>query len=128
MQGILFFDGTCAMCNGLVNFILKHDKNKNVKFAPLQGHTALKYLPKKLRSDLNTAVFLDQEGIHSESDAIINVVGQMGGIFSLVKFFKIFPKNLRNKIYKLVAKNRYRFFGYSHCALLNKEERLRVLE
>lgn len=129
MEKILFFDGTCAMCNGLVNFVLKYDRKKIYKFAPLQGHTAKKYLPEKLRNDLSTAVLLDQHGIHTQSDAIITLVSRMGGCFGLMGVAKIFPRTIRDGVYRYVAHNRHHWFGQSdRCMLLSKEEQARILD
>lgn len=129
MERILFFDGTCAMCNGLVNFVLRHDKKGLFKFAPLQGQTATKYLSRDLRSDLNTAVLLDENGIHTQSDAIINVLIPLGSIFRLAAIAKAFPKRFRDFIYGFIAKNRYRWFGQTEsCALISKQDRARIYD
>lgn len=126
---ILFFDGVCIMCNRLIHFVLRHDKKLDVKFATLQGKTAHEQIPASMTADLKSVVFLDQDGIHTESDAIIRLFQAMGGIFSLAFLLRIFPRFIRNAAYRFVATHRYRWFGTTEsCALLTAEERKRILD
>lgn len=128
MEKILFFDGICVMCNGLVNFALKYDHRHIFRFAPLQGETAQKKIP-EFTSSLNTVVLVDETGIHTESDAIIRLLLGLGGFFRMAIVLKAFPKIIRDKTYQWVAKNRYRWFGqYESCRLFTKEERTYLLD
>lgn len=128
MTNILFFDGICVMCNGLVEFVLKHDKAHRFKFAPLQGATAKELIP-EYSERLDTIVLLDEAGIHTESDAILCIFTKLGGIFALIPIFKIVPKTWRDRAYRWVSRNRYRLFGqHEHCRLLSPSERSRMLD
>jgi predicted DCC family thiol-disulfide oxidoreductase YuxK len=127
-QKILFFDGVCVMCNGLVDFTLKHDKKARINFAPLQGSTAHALVPEYTES-LNTVVFIAGDKIFTESDAIIRVFCELGGIFCLAKIFVLVPKFFRDPLYRFVAKNRYRWFGkHESCRLPSPSERKRLLD
>lgn len=126
---ILFFDGICAMCNRLIRFVLRHDRKREVKFATLQGLTAQKHLPPSLAADLKTVVLVDEQGVHTESDAIIKLLQAMGGVYRMAVVLLIFPRPVRNLTYRYVAKNRYRWFGTTEsCALLSEEEQRRILD
>lgn len=129
MEKILFFDGICAMCNGLVDFVFKHDKNRIYKFATLQGKTAAEKLPNLNQEHLTTVVLMDEHGTHTESDAVLRLLVGLGGYFSLAKALFIFPRGFRNLIYRFIAKNRYRWFGTTEsCRLLTDEERKQILD
>jgi predicted DCC family thiol-disulfide oxidoreductase YuxK len=130
MDKILFFDGVCAMCNGLVAFLFRRDKEHRFKFAPLQGQAAQERIPEYAHGDLNTVVFLDEKGrFFTESDAIICAIASLGGFGKAILLLNIFPKFLRDGVYRMVAKNRYRWFGTTpSCALLTKEQRKQVLD
>jgi predicted DCC family thiol-disulfide oxidoreductase YuxK len=129
MDKILFFDGECVMCNGLVGFVLRHDKKHVFKFAPLQGETAKKYIPQFTNLNLKTVVLMDENGVHTESTAIIKLFLGLGKIFKLAIIFKIIPKIIRDKIYRYIAHNRYRWFGKTkNCAFLTKEEKKYILD
>lgn len=129
MNKILFFDGVCVMCNGLVGFVLRHDKKQIFKFATLQGATAEKYLPALYRLELKTIILFDGDALYTESDAIIRLLIDLQGPFKYAKILYIFPKFFRDSIYRIVAKNRYLWFGTAEsCALLSTEERKRILD
>jgi predicted DCC family thiol-disulfide oxidoreductase YuxK len=126
---ILFFDGICVMCNRLIRFVLHHDKKREVQFATLQGETAKRLLSESHRNNLTTIVFLDEKGIHTESDAMLRLFSGIGGVFSLATVLTIFPKSFRDRVYRYVAQNRYRWFGKTEsCALLSEDDRERILD
>src|ERR1700751_1135805 len=79
-QPIIFFDDVCVMCNGFVNLILRVDRQQRFLFAPLQGETARKMLP-PLADDASkwSMVYVDESGIHDESDASLEVYQRLGG-------------------------------------------------
>lgn len=125
---ILFFDGICVMCNRLMSFALKIDKNKRFRFATLQGETAKSLIPQYADGQLNTVVLLEQQRVYTESDAIIKLLADMGGVFVLIKILRLIPKALRDMLYRYVAKRRYVWFGQTEgCILLSKDEQKRVL-
>lgn len=127
---ILFFDGVCGLCNGLVDFIIKIDHQKNIYYAPLQGEEAQKILGEKIRSlpDYDTVYFKDELGLHKKSTAILRLLYTLGGWWKLSAFALIIPKFLRDLIYDYVAKNRYKFFGKKEtCRLPSSEERQQFL-
>ena len=129
MKMILFFDGVCAMCNNLVNFALKYNTAKNIEFAPLQGITAKNTLPDKYTKNLNTVIFIKNNHIYSESDAIIYLLTNLNIYFKFIYIFLIIPKFIRDNIYRLISKNRYKWFGKNEsCKFLSLEEKKRILE
>lgn len=126
---ILFFDGTCGLCNGFVNFLFKIDKNHIYKVAALQGETARKHLPKAKIEDLNSLVVYRNDLLLDKAQAVIQILDDMGGIWRVLSFFEVLPDSFLNKIYDMVAKSRYRFFGKSDaCRLPTAEERSYFLD
>lgn len=52
----------------------------------------------------------------------------LGGPWTLLKVLALVPEGLRDRLYRLVARNRYRWFGTAvHCSLLTDEQRRRLL-
>jgi predicted DCC family thiol-disulfide oxidoreductase YuxK len=126
---ILFFDGVCVLCNGLVDFALKHDHKKEFTFASLQGQTAHELIPAYTRGDLYTVVLVDGPNTYVESDAIIHLFMGFGGIFRIACMLRIIPKKLRDYLYRFVSKNRYRWFGKkASCRLPLPEEKERIID
>lgn len=109
-QRIVFFDGHCNLCNGFVDFLIRHDPQHILYFAPLQGSTAARLLPVELR-DVKTVV-MKKDGIFLQrSSAAIEAVSALGGGFAAVKIFKVIPIPIRDAVYRLIARYRYRWFG-----------------
>lgn len=127
---ILFFDGFCGLCNHTVDFVLTEDKNSVFKVAPLQGETAKEKLPKELRENLNSVVVMDSDGtIYQKSEAILNVLYDLGGFWRLFYILRLLPRPLCDVFYNIIAKFRYKIFGKRDvCRLPTETEKLRFLD
>lgn len=144
---IIFFDGDCVMCNGFVDLLLQIDSKELFYLSPLQGKTAQRYLPPLphnreewsiyyLDTDLDPD-YLDPDypdtaqsstPLYSQSDAVIQICRRLGGIWSLVAVGNGIPSFVRDAVYRLVARNRYRLFGRrSTCRMPTAAERSRFL-
>lgn len=109
---ILLFDGVCNLCSGAVNFILKNDKKKLFRFVPLQSDEG-KLLISELKLSVNTdsVIFIHGNQVFLYSDAIIEISKLLGVPWKWLSVFSSFPVKFRNRIYRWIAKNRYRWFG-----------------
>jgi predicted DCC family thiol-disulfide oxidoreductase YuxK len=126
---ILFFDGVCGLCNGVVDWLLPRDRHRHLKFATLQGTTAKNLLPPERIADLDTVVVWYKGRILERSDAILVCLSEIGGSWRWVIVLKIIPRFIRDAVYNFVAHNRYRWFGKSStCRLPLPGERLRFLD
>lgn len=126
---ILFFDGVCGLCNGLVDWLLPRDVHKKMKFATLQGTTARSLLNPELTQDLDTVVVWSKGTILLRSDAILACLSELGGPWKFVLALKIIPRPLRDAVYAVIARNRYGWFGKRQtCRLPLPGERLRFLD
>lgn len=126
---IIFFDGVCAMCNRFVDLVLRVDRRGVFKFAPLQGETARRLLPVLPDNPAEwSVVYLDERGIHDQSDASLEVYHRLGGLWTLLGLLRFVPKGFRDRVYRIVATNRYRWFGRREtCRVPQPEERERFL-
>src|SRR5437868_2619150 len=101
-QKIVYFDGHCNVCNAFIDFLIRHDTRRVLKFAPLQGSTARSRLPAGMVSDLSTMVLEDTGEARAaggepgagagaeivvESTAAIRTIALLGGIYSLMSVF-----------------------------------------
>ncbi|MEH6944306.1 thiol-disulfide oxidoreductase DCC family protein [Bacillus sp. JJ722] len=119
MHSIVLFDGECNLCNNSVQFILKRDHKQYFQFASLQseiGQTLLQqhHLPKTL----NSVVVIEQGVAYTESDAPIHVCKHLNGLWKWLYAAKLIPTPLRNFFYRIIAKNRYRWWGKSSSCML----------
>jgi predicted DCC family thiol-disulfide oxidoreductase YuxK len=122
---IIFFDGFCALCNGSVKWIINRDKNKVFKYAHLQGETAKKQL--LMTFDLNypsSIVLLDRDKIYTKTDATIRIAKELPAPWSGLALFWIIPRPIRNGVYELISKYRYKWFGkYDVCTIPSAEDK-----
>lgn len=131
---LILYDGVCGLCNWLVRFILRHDKKKKFTFAALQGQTARSILQRSGHNpealDTMYVVLNSDERLLSRSDAALFIGRELGGAWSaLAAVFGIFPVASRNWMYRLIARNRYKFFGrYQVCPLPDASVRVRFFD
>ena len=127
-ESVLFFDGVCVLCNGLVDWCLTRDKNRRIRFAPLQGKTAGEQLPRAVREGLDTLVFSDARGLAVRSTAVLRMLESMGGVWRLAGALMLVPVVARDPVYQWVARNRYRWFGKrAVCRVPSPEDAGRLL-
>lgn len=126
---IIFFDGVCAMCNRFVSLIARADRRSVFRFAPLQGETARALLgPRPSDPAQWSMLYLDERGLHDQSDASLQVYRRLGGWFWPLSLLRFVPRFLRDPVYRIVARNRYRWFGRRDaCRVPSAAERGRFL-
>jgi predicted DCC family thiol-disulfide oxidoreductase YuxK len=109
----ILFDGVCNLCNSSVNWVIDHDKNNVFTFSSLQSDYGKKRAKEMgLGEDYIDTIVLDDEGKpYTESDAVFKVLRYIGGIYAASSVFLIVPKFIRNYVYRIVARNRYKWFG-----------------
>ena len=129
-QPIILFDGVCNFCNAAVNFVIKKDKNKHIKFAPLQSGAGIQLikqygLPANV---MGSFLFIENGKMYNKSTAALKVCRHLKGLWPLCYGFIIVPAFIRNAVYDWIAKNRYKWFGKRQaCMIPNPEVRARFL-
>lgn len=110
---LLLFDGVCNLCNGAVQFIIERDKEARFRFASLQSKVGEEVLrANNLRTDeFASFIYLRKGRTLMRSDAALNIARDLGGAWKLAYGFIIVPRFIRDAVYNLVARNRYRWFG-----------------
>ena len=106
---IVFFDGECALCTGVVQFILKRDKKKRFRFASLQGHAGRNLFLSN--TPVDSVVLKIDEQLYTKSTAALEICKRLGSGWQLLYIFRWMPKTFRDHLYDIIAKNRYRWFG-----------------
>ncbi len=125
---VLFFDGVCNLCNRTVDFLIRRDKKRALRFAPLQGEAAQLMVKPQMIEALPSVVFVDKTGAYQRSTAVLRAVAKLGGLWPVLKVLLIIPRPLRDGVYNWIAKNRYRWFGKrDSCRLPTPEERAMFL-
>ena len=123
------YDGTCGLCNFCVRLLLRIDTRAKLHFAPLQGPTAQTILRERglPTEDFDSLIFVPDfprtDGAHySRTEGVLQVLKELGGAWRMVSWLRVIPAWLRDPMYKLVARLRYRLFGEYHPRPLKKAE------
>jgi predicted DCC family thiol-disulfide oxidoreductase YuxK len=127
---IIVFDGDCALCSAWVRFLLRHDRDARYRFAAMQtaAGRALLAAHGLDPDDPSSFLLLEGEAAWTDTDAIRRVVTGFGGVWRVAHALAWIPKPLRDRIYRLVARNRYRWFGRNAaCFVPTPEQRARFL-
>ena len=112
MPTIVLFDGVCHMCNGVVRFTIKKDPKKHFLFVPLQSKKGRVLLRKyKLPKDTSTIILIEEDKIYTKSTAFLRIMKKLNGTWPALFGFTIIPRFLRDAVYDVIAKNRYKWFG-----------------
>jgi len=112
MERIVLFDGVCNFCNGAVNFIIRHDKEKKFRFAALESEFGEQMRAKfGIGDDVDSIVLIQNDRSYLHSAAVLRIIKELGMPWSLGYPFIIIPVPIRDWFYKLFAKYRYKLFG-----------------
>ena len=129
---IVLFDGVCNLCNRSIQFIIRHDKKDEFRFATLQGDLG-KQLVKERHIDTDTvdSVILIEPGVayYTKSTAALKIGTSFGGAWKLLTVLELIPSSLSDIVYDFVARNRYQWYGKKDaCMIPTPELKAKFLE
>ncbi|MBF9220198.1 thiol-disulfide oxidoreductase DCC family protein [Hymenobacter ruricola] len=118
----IFFDGVCNLCNGFVQFVIRHDAAGRYRFAALQseaGQALLAAQGQAIPAAAPESVLLLRQGrLYSHSSAVLRIAHGLGGAWRLAAVAELLPRALRDAAYRFVARHRYRWFGREESCML----------
>jgi predicted DCC family thiol-disulfide oxidoreductase YuxK len=134
-RALLLYDGVCALCNGVVQFLMKHDRLDRFRYAPLQSSLGREVLA---RFDIHafpdgvmllTDALTPAEHLYQRSDAVAGALQRLSSPWRLAgRVLRLVPRPVRDWGYGIVARFRYRLFGrYDTCPIPPPEQRGRLL-
>ena len=123
-KGLVMFDGVCNFCNSSINFIIRNDKTDHFRFLTLQSERGQKII-KQYNLDpenLQTVILLENGRIYTRSTAALRIARKLKGGWKIFYGFIIVPAVLRDFFYKIVAKNRYKWWGKKESCMIPTPE------
>ena len=130
MNPVVLFDGVCNLCNGAVRFVIERDPGACFKFAALQSPTGRELLARcgVPPDGLETMVLVEGERCYTQSDSALRIAAKLGGAWPLLGVLRLLPRRLRDRGYRVLADNRYNWFGKREsCMVPTQELRARFL-
>jgi predicted DCC family thiol-disulfide oxidoreductase YuxK len=130
MESIILFDGICNLCNSGVQFIIKRDLKCHFKFASLQSETGQMLLNKYgVSNKIDSIIVIENEKVYIKSSAALHISRYLDGYWRYLTILKVLPPFIRDFLYDILAKNRYKWFGKKdNCMLPTLEMKKRFLE
>jgi predicted DCC family thiol-disulfide oxidoreductase YuxK len=122
---IIVFDGVCVLCSGWVHFLLRHDRRGRFRFAAMQSASGRELLAGHGLDpdDPNSFLLLDGDGAWKDSLGVSRVLQGLGGLWRLpAAAIRMTPRPLRDWGYRLIARNRYQWFGRKDVCLMPTPE------
>lgn len=130
-KDIVFYDVVCGLCNALVVFLLKYERNNNMSYCSLQSEFAKSFLKDfNVPMSIETIYYFSEGELHNRSDAIKKITRNLKSPFLIISYLlAITPKFLREYFYKVFAKNRYKWFGKKDdCEIPSPKNKERFLD
>lgn len=131
---LVFYDGDCGLCDRVVQFLLKEDKQNRFVFAPLQGETASKYLknlPLEIRFTDSLILIENYRSpyprVYMLAKGVLRIAWLLRWPWLLIGWLSFFPGWIFDWIYRLVASNRHYFFPNTQCIIPPKNQKNRFL-
>lgn len=127
---IILFDAECILCSANAQFVLSHDGKKRFRLASMQGEVG-SALYRRFGIDPenpDSIIVVDGEHMLRDSDAVLSIYAGLGWPWKVLSVFRLIPRFIRDPLYLLIARNRYRLFGKrDSCWLPSAEYRDRLL-
>ena len=129
MSAIVMFDGECNFCDASVHFIIKRDPNAYFQFAALQSNAGSELKKKyQIPEQIDSFILIKDNQVYKYSDGALEVCRHLKGLWKMLYILKVVPRPIRNRVYKYIAKNRYKWFGKKdECMVPSPEVRSRFL-
>lgn len=116
---VLIYDGECSMCSKFIRFIVRINRNQNLYITDFNSNWTKKNI--KLNSNIDSMIFISRGKKYIYSSSILHLLAETNFFFKFFLVFKIFPKILRDKVYKILAKNRNKFNKFDSCPIPTKK-------
>lgn len=127
---VIVFDALCVLCSANAQFVLKHDRREHFRLASMQGEAGAALYRRFGIDPANpeTIILVDSDDIRRDSDAVLAIYAGLGWPWRAAAVLRLVPRFLRDPVYRLIARNRYRLFGRREtCWLPTAEQARRVL-
>ncbi|WP_375460731.1 thiol-disulfide oxidoreductase DCC family protein [uncultured Enterovirga sp.] len=154
-EPLIVFDGECVLCSRSAQFVLRHDRARHFRLTTAQGEVGqaiyreldLSVIPglaqrepgtygsagetRSIQAErrFSTMLLVHDGEVATESDAVLGIGAGLGPPWRwLAAAGRIAPPAIRDRAYRRVARNRYRWFGRREtCWMPGPGDRDRIL-
>jgi len=116
---IVLFDGVCTLCNGTVQFLIRNDPDRNLRFGPLQEHQQLIEPFDIETGTIDTVILIDDGDLYTRSQAILRALTYLERPWPTIgRLLSVIPGPISDLVYRGIAKTRYRIFGKRNTCMI----------
>ena len=115
---LILFDGVCNLCDKWVHHIIRNDPEKKFYFASLTSELGQRICSENGVLGNETILLVTQDQVFQKSRAAFRILKELKTPISLLKWLSVFPTFLTDKIYELIAKNRYKVHGRKDACMI----------
>jgi len=129
MKNIILYDSICKLCDYSIGFIIKHDRKENFYFVSIGSSLGKELILKYDLKDVDSLILISNDKAYIYSDGVLNIAKGLDSWHRYLYIFRFIPKKLRDIIYRIIAKYRYRIFGKkTYCTMPNPQIEKRFLD
>jgi predicted DCC family thiol-disulfide oxidoreductase YuxK len=127
-QPMLVYDGECGFCSRSIQFILRHERNRELLFVTRQSELGIRLRRQYGLESMESMLWIEDGNVLTESNAVLRIASYVGGWCRIAAIASLIPLKFRNWAYRLVARNRHRFARNSgQCLVPTPEQRKRFV-
>ncbi|WP_338811334.1 DCC1-like thiol-disulfide oxidoreductase family protein (plasmid) [Agrobacterium leguminum] len=127
----IVFDTDCVLCSSWVRFILRFERDRSARFISAwssEGAALVEQHGLEVSVLDQTYLVIAGGRCLTRSDAGLAIARRLSMPWRLLILFAIIPRPVRDLVYNLVARNRYRWFGRrAACFLPPADQRHRFI-
>jgi predicted DCC family thiol-disulfide oxidoreductase YuxK len=128
---VMIYDGACGLCARGVQFILRHERDRTLRFAALDSAFCRAAFARPGAPALppDTMAVIDGDRILFRSDAVLACATHLRRPWRAIRVFETLPRRWRDAAYDIVARRRLHWFGRAGdaCLLPDATTRARFL-
>jgi predicted DCC family thiol-disulfide oxidoreductase YuxK len=129
-RDIIVFDALCVLCSANAQIVLRNDTKSRFALAAMQGDVGARIYADEGIDPTNpeTLVVVTTDAVFRNSDAVIHIYRHLGWPWRILGVFALVPRAVRDPLYRMIARNRYRLFGQRNsCWVPDSADRQRLL-
>lgn len=123
---LVLFDGVCNLCNGFVQFLIRHDRKNLFSFGSLQSERVQRLMAEHPASpdksahgnSLTSVIYVRHGQYYTRSTAVLHILTDLGGLWRVTGICRIIPRQIRDMIYNWISRRRYRWWGQRQTCII----------
>ncbi len=112
-NGLILFDGSCNLCSRTMAFVVRNNPSDSLRFCSMQSPQGQAFLQQldMPTSTYTSMLLFDESNVFEKSDAVLQIANHLRWPWRCLGWASCVPKPMRDLLYTVVARHRYKLFG-----------------